>query len=153
MTEEDLYKYLAELWAMLIWGNKKYAVDKLVEGNGFERLRTELATLVWSDDPIDARWDRFRKRIKGMGPAMMSEILCHTHPADFMLWNRRAYVGLHKLSVPNLPRYDYQLNGRRYQELSSVAQQVAAEMRNASIVDADLLTVDHRWHELQAMRI
>jgi hypothetical protein len=35
---------------------------------------------------------------------MMSEILCHVHPAACMLWNRRAYVGLNYLGVPDLPR-------------------------------------------------
>jgi len=36
MTEEELYEYLAKLWAMLIWGNKKYIVVefKCVNGGG-----------------------------------------------------------------------------------------------------------------------
>src|SRR6266571_7617971 len=94
MEKEGLYEYLAPLWAMRIWGNKQYVIDKLVDDNGLDALRTQLATLVWGKSAIGTRWDEFRKKIKGMGPAMMSEILCKTHPKDFMLWNRRAYVGL-----------------------------------------------------------
>jgi len=30
MNEEDLYEYISKLWAMLIWGNKHYVVEKLV---------------------------------------------------------------------------------------------------------------------------
>src|SRR5918997_5921113 len=29
MTAEEFYFYISKLWAMLIWGNKKYVVDKL----------------------------------------------------------------------------------------------------------------------------
>ena len=31
MAEEQFYEFIAKLWAMLIWGNKKYVVDKLIE--------------------------------------------------------------------------------------------------------------------------
>jgi hypothetical protein len=150
MTEEELLEYIAKLWAMLIWGNKKYVVDKLIEDHGFKKLKDELAELVWGADSVDKRWDRFRSNIKGMGPAMMSELLCHTHPEDFILWNRRAYVGLDFLGVDDLPRYNYQLTGKRYRELCNIAKPIAAEMRKEGIADANLLTVDYFiWDELQ----
>ena len=79
MNEEQLYEYTSKLWAMLIWGNKHYVVDKIINDNGFEYLKKELANLVWGEDPIENRWDRFRRQIKGMGPVMMSEILYKTH--------------------------------------------------------------------------
>ena len=85
MTEEDVYEYVAPLWAMLIWGNKSYVVNNLIIDNGLEVLRQEIAELVWGSNKIEERWDRFRKNIKGIGPAMMSEILCKSHPNDFML--------------------------------------------------------------------
>ena len=28
MTDEDFFEYISRLWSMLIWGNKKYVVDK-----------------------------------------------------------------------------------------------------------------------------
>jgi hypothetical protein len=150
MTPEQFYEYLGKLWAMLIWGNKQYVVDKVAEENGFDNLKRELAALVWGPDPLETRWDKFRKKIKGIGPAMMSEILCHVHPEQCMLWNRRAYVGLRYLGIENLPRYNYQLTGKRYAELSSDAQNIAEEMRNMGIESVDLLTVDYFiWDELQ----
>jgi hypothetical protein len=33
MTVEGLYKYISKLWAMLIWGNKKYIIDKMIQLN------------------------------------------------------------------------------------------------------------------------
>jgi hypothetical protein len=141
---------IARLWAMLIWGNKKYVVDKLVEDNTLQKLKNELTRLLWDKDSIQERWDRFRSHVKGIGPAMMSEILCHVHPDQCVLWNRRAYVGFNYLGVQKLPRYDYQLNGKKYQELCDTARLVAKELIAQGIEDATLLAVDYFiWHELQ----
>lgn len=150
MTEEDFYAYISKLWAMLIWGNKEYVVDKLIKDNGFNNIKNELAQLVWSKLPIDQRWDRFRSTVKGMGPAMMSEILCLSHPDENMLWNRRAYVGLRYLGIDDLPRYNYQVTGKRYRALCGTSKEIAAEMQKEGIADADLLTLDFFiWDELQ----
>lgn len=81
---------------------------------------------------------------------MMSELLCHAHPEDCILWNRRAYVGLAYLGVDDLPRHNYQLTGKRYLELCDIAKSIAGEMRNEGIADVNLLTVDYFiWDELQ----
>jgi len=150
MSEDEFHEYIAKLWAMLIWGNKHYVTDKMIEDNGLETLRQELAELVWGEAPVAKRWNRFRKSVKGMGPAMISEVLSHVHPDTCMLWNRRALIGLRYLGVKNLPRYDYQMTGERYVELSSVAEEVAKELRTAGFYNADLLTADYFvWQELQ----
>lgn len=150
MGDDELYEYIAKLWAMLIWGNKKYVVDKLIQEHGFQKLKDELAKLVWGDKPIEQRWDHFRSTIKGMGPAMMSEILCYTHPDEYMLWNRRAYVGLRYLGVDDLPRYSYQLTGKRYKALCDITKTIVHELSKGGIKDANLLTVDYFiWDELQ----
>ena len=89
MTEEELYEFIAPLWAMLIWGNKSYVIDKLISDNTLPKLREQLANLLWGSDPVAKRWDKFRKEIKGIGVAMMSELLAKTHPSDYLIWNRR----------------------------------------------------------------
>ncbi len=150
MTEEQFYEFMAKLWAMLIWGNKKYVVDKLIANNTFQKIKIELSRLLWGEEPIEKRWDRFRSNIKGIGPAMMSEILCHVHPDKCALWNRRAYVGFQYLGVQNLPRYDYQLNGEKYTEICREAQVIADAMIANGMADTTLLSVDYFiWHELQ----
>lgn len=150
MTAEDLLDYLSRLWAMLIWGNKQYVIDKLIEDHGLDTVRGEIANLLWGKSSIESRWDRFRSRIKGVGPAMMSEMLAHVHPDDCVLWNRRAYVGMNYLGIANLPRHNYQVNGKKYRELCEVGKTLAAELRTLGIRDADLLTVDYFiWEELQ----
>jgi hypothetical protein len=150
MNAEQFYEYISKLYAMLIWGNKKYVVDKLISDNGFAQIKNELAEFVWGSASIEVRWDHFRKIVKGMGPAMMSEILCQSRPAEYMLWNRRAYVGLRYLGVEDLPRYNYQVTGKRYSGLCDVAKRIAGEMNAQGISRPDLLTVDFFiWDELQ----
>ena len=150
MDEEDLYEYISPLWAMQIWGNKRYVTDNLVEDNGLKYLKEELIELLWSNEPIEQRWDRFRKNIKGMGPAMISELLCKTHPNDYVVWNRRAKVGLDYLGVEDLPKYDYQLDGEKYKELCEIEQDISAELNKAGFEDDSMLMVDYFiWHELQ----
>lgn len=150
MSEEEMYSYISLLWAMRIWSNKRYVVTKMIHENGFDRLKPELANLVWGKGNIESRWDNFRLKIRHIGPAMMSELLCHIHSETCMLWNRRAYVAFRYLDIGGLPRYDYQLTGKKYVELSNNAQQIAAEMVAMGAVDVDLLTVDYfLWDELQ----
>jgi hypothetical protein len=81
---------------------------------------------------------------------MMSELLCHAHPDDCILWNRRAYVGLDYLGVDGLPRYNYQVTGKKYLHLCDVAKLIAGEMEKEGIAEVNLLTVDYFiWDELQ----
>lgn len=71
-------------------------------------------------------------------------------PQHNMLWNRRAYVGLEYLGVQGLPRYNYQLNGKKYKELSAIAREIAGEMKVMGAEDTSLLAVDYFiWEELQ----
>lgn len=85
MTKDDIYEYLSKLWAMQLWGNKHYVVDKIIADNGLDNFTQNLAQLLWGEGDIAERWNSFRSKIKGMGPAMVSEILCKTHPDEFML--------------------------------------------------------------------
>ncbi|MDH3891284.1 MAG: hypothetical protein OEV49_09395 [candidate division Zixibacteria bacterium] len=150
IDEDGIFDYMSKLWAMLIWGNKHYVIDKIIEDNGLDNLRRRLAELIWGQTNISQRWDSFRGEIKGMGPATISELLCKTHPDEFMLWNRRAFVALDYLGVDNLPRYDYQLTGEVYDNLCQVCKTIAVELSNAGFSDTTLLAVDYFiWDELQ----
>lgn len=150
MKEEDIHTFMSNLWAMLIWGNKKYYIDKIIKDNGLQNFKNHLIDLIWSNDDIEKRWDRFRSEIKGLGPAMISEILCKTHPDEYMIWNRRAYVGFNYLAVENLPRHDYQVTGKAYNRICNISKDIAKELQNSSLHDSTLLTVDYFiWDELQ----
>jgi hypothetical protein len=67
-----------------------------------------------------------------------------------MVWNRRAYVGLNYLAVPNLPRYDYKVTGHRYVELSKIAKSISKIIEKEVGRSVDLLEVDYFiWEQLQ----
>lgn len=150
MTPDDFYEYISNLWSMLIWGNKHYVVDKILQKHGIKTVQKELAEFVWGTKTVAERWDRFRNHIKGLGPASMSEILAHVFPDTCMVWNRRALAGLSYLGFENLPRYDYQVTGNKYIELIEAASLIRSELEQQGVQNATLLTVDYFiWHELQ----
>ena len=88
MTEESFLEYISKLWSMLIWGNKKYVVDKLIQDNGFTNLKKHLAELLYGNDTIEKRWDVFLKTVKGMGPATISELLTYANPKEYVIFNK-----------------------------------------------------------------
>lgn len=50
MSEDEFYEYISKLWSMLIWGNKKYIIDKLIEDNGFINLKNFLSELLYGSN-------------------------------------------------------------------------------------------------------
>ena len=150
MSGDDVYDFISPLWAMLIWGNKQYVVDKIIENNGLKKFRIQLADLIWGNKSIVERWNEFRKSIKGMGPGMTSEVLGKTHPEEFMVWNRRAQTALNYLEVKNLPKHNYQVDGIMYERLCNITKEVAMEMRDYGLEDFSLLAANYFfWDELQ----
>ncbi len=151
MDEDIFYEYISKLWAMIIWGNKKYIVDKIILDNGFDNIKKLLADFLYGENKLDIRWDLFRKFAKNFGSAMASELLTYVYPDKCMLWNRRAYVGLAYLGVEGLPKYDYQLTGKKYLELCNEIKQIALIMQENGFENADMLFVDYFiWDELQS---
>ena len=149
MREDDFYEYISRLWAMLIWGNKKYVVDKLIEDNGFETIKRFLADLLFGSKPVHNRWDSFLKEIKGMGPATVSELLCYQDPQNFIIANRTTATCFQYLGIPGMPRRNYQFTGARYLEVCRSAKQLAEALRAAGGKDMDLLMVDYfLWDEI-----
>ncbi len=43
MTEEDFFEYISRLWSMVMWGNKRFVVDKPIAYNGFESFKKQFA--------------------------------------------------------------------------------------------------------------
>lgn len=150
MTADDLFEYISPLWAMQIWGNKQYYVNKLIKDNGLDKLKENLSNLVWGNEDISNRWDNFRANIKGLGPAMASELLIRAQPKKYILWNKKALVALAYLEVKNLPYYNYQITGAKYKELCNVGLEISSEMVKIGFKDTSLLAVDYFfWDSLQ----
>lgn len=149
MTEEEFFEYISKLWSMLIWGNKKYVVDKMIDDNGFVNLKKQLAELLYGSKNIEKRWDEFLKSIKGMGPATISELLTYANPEEYVIFNRTTILSFGYLDIPNMPKYNYQYTGKKYVEVCEISKRIATELKNAGADDYDLLAVDYFfWDEI-----
>lgn len=151
MSEEEFFNYIAPLWAMAMWGNKHYQVDNIIEANGMPLLREQFANLIYGSTTLEKRWDEFRSKIKGVGPAIMSELLCKTYPNEYLIWNRKTYNGFTVLEIPNLPRYEARLNGKTYEILSKHGRDIVKLAQKEGFTDvSDMLTLNtFIWQELQ----
>ena len=152
MDEEEFYQYISKLWAMMIWGNKHYIVDKYIRDNGFENLKKSIAYLLYGNDPIETRWDNFKDRIKGFGPAMMSELLCYIDSNEYMIWNTTAQKAYKYLGIENIPHHNYQLTGKKYIELVQYSKQIQTIIKEKYHRDETLLFVDYFfWDSLREL--
>ena len=149
MTEDEFLEYISKLWSMLIWGNKKYVVDKLIADNGFAFLKKQLAELLYGTSPAEKRWDLFLKSVKGLGPATISELLSYSDPEKYVIFNKTTILCFGYLGVPGMPKYNYQYTGKVYSQVCAIAKQIAAELKAAGAEDHDLLAVDYfLWDEV-----
>ena len=149
MTEDEFLEYISKLWSMLIWGNKKYVVDKLIADNGFASLKKQLAELLYGTRPVEKRWDLFLKSVKGLGPATISELLSYSDPQEYVIFNKTTILCFGYLGVPGMPKYNYQYTGKMYSLVCAAAKQIAAELQATGLTDYDLLAVDYfLWDEV-----
>ena len=143
MDENEFYEYISKLWAMIIWGNKHYIIDKYISDNGFENLKKSIANLLYGKEPIEKRWDYFKEKIKGFGPAMTSELLCYTNPNEYMIWNTTATTAYKNLEIKDIPKHNYQLTGKKYIELTSYSKEIQKEIEKKYNKKENLLFVDY----------
>ena len=149
MTEEDFLEYMSKLWSMLIWGNKKYVVDKMIADNGFENLKKQLVELLYGKSPLEKRWNSFLKTVKGLGPASISELLTYVNPDENVIFNKTTVLCFSYLEVPDMPKYNYQYTGKKYIEVCGIAKEIAVALKEAGEEDYDLLAVDYfLWDEV-----
>jgi hypothetical protein len=148
LSADTLEEYLSRLWAMRVWGNKRYYTDLIIEKNTLEVVRANLVSLLLDDTPVALRWDSFRENVSQIGPAMVSELLAHYYPARFPVWNRRAKEALERLGEEGLPKYDYQLSGVFYDRLIHLATGVAEALTRSGFEDVDMLVVDYFFWDL-----
>lgn len=151
MTAEDFYNLLSPLWAMGMWGNKHYKIDNLIETNGIELLRVQFANLLYGNDSLAKRWDEFRQKINGVGPAIMSEILNKAFPDECILWNSKTKTGFSVLEVPNTPKYDSAMDGKMYAYLSECGKKMLSVAKQKGYDDLEnLIALDYFiWQEVQ----
>lgn len=149
MTEEDFFEYMSRLWSMVMWGNKRFVVDKLIADNGFDALKKQLAELLYGTVQFEKRWNTFLKSVKGMGPSTISELLTYTNPNEYILFNKTTILCYSYLDVPDMPKYNYQYTGKKFAEVCAIAKEISSALKATGAEDYDLLAVDYfLWDEV-----
>ena len=147
MEPEDFYEYLGKLWSMIIWGNKKYIIDKIIADNGIENLKKQIIELLFGTRDIIQRWDNFK--VKGMGPAAVSELLAYADPNEYVIFNKQTISCFKYLEIPDMPFYNYQFSGKRFSTACKAAKEIASVLKANGIDDVSLLAVDYfLWYEI-----
>ncbi|MDT8067942.1 MAG: hypothetical protein ROO76_07205 [Terriglobia bacterium] len=138
LTEAEFATLIKSLWAVNIWHNKDYKVEKLISDNGLDKIRVALKDLLFGASPIQDRWDAFRGKIKGLGPSSLSEILTFFDPQQYSLVNLKPYEVL--------PRIGYSLDsvsdGKSYQQATDEIGKVKTLLVENGLKDADFLIAD-----------
>jgi len=149
MTSDEFREGYKTLWASNIWGNKDWYVDnKLLEPNGLETIKRELKKLLHGQGEIDARYDEFRKNVKGFGPSSISEILHFVFPDKYCLWNEKPKSVLPFLGLTLLPErfFKYQItSGSEYLQCINVLKVIKNALKDYSIIDFIDLDIFF-WH-------
>lgn len=148
MTEEEFTEYIGRLWSMLVWGNKKYIADRIIEENGFNKVKEMLVNLLYGTENIESRWDDFYKNVKQIGPSSMSELLSYTNPNEYFICNKVTCECFKYLEVSNIPIYNYQYTGKNYIRLCNLAKEICNKLQQENIENVDLLVVDYLFWDV-----
>jgi hypothetical protein len=149
MTANGFREVYKTLWASNIWGNKDWYVDnKLLEPNGLETIKRELKKLLYGAGEIDARYDEFRRNVKGVGPSSISEILHFVFPDKYCLWNETPKSVLPFLGLTLLPDrfFKYQItSGSEYLQCVNALKVIKDALKDYGIIDFIDLDIFF-WH-------
>lgn len=143
LTEPDFSVIITELWASQLFSNKNYVVERILKSIDFATLRQELKGLLWNEKPIRERYDSFREKVSGLGPASITEILAHVRPVDYGLWNEktRAAFRLLKIQVPFAEKYN--ISGEQYEACNEILKLIGNELEAGGLEQPDLVDVDY----------
>lgn len=141
-SELNFSSILKKLWAVQIWRNKDWVVQTIVSKNGIEKLSKEFTELVSQKGTPGERYERFVTSISDMGPAMVTEILCHTDPMNAGVWNDRARKALAWLEVQGIS-YEYKINGEEYDLFCQILKEIATILAQKGYPNVDLLFVGY----------
>jgi hypothetical protein len=144
LTPEEFGTLVKGLWASLIWGNRDYLVEKILSQNDFETIQQEFHELLYGENPLAERFDRFN--VKGLGPASTTEILTLFDPVSYCLWNDKPknvlpFLGLKSL-IPDRA-YKYAIRGKDYVRAIEVHRAIQDVLQESGFPDCDLLDVDN----------
>jgi len=145
LTKEEFSLIIKSLWASNLWTNKDWLVQKILEENGgIENIRNALKELLYGSGSIGRRYDSFVRKIKRIGPSMLTEILAFTDPQKYCIWNEKPKAVLPFLKMDRLlpPRvFKYQIKGEEYEKCIEVLSKIGESLRTV-LPKPDFIDID-----------
>lgn len=146
LSEIELEEIISNLWASRIWGNKQYLVQKIIGENGLDPLKDEIKRLLDTSKPASERYVRALNKIKGLGPASITEMLSYIQPDQCGIWNRKARDALKILKIDNFVNPNkYRISTKEYTIFNQVMQAILEELKKSGVAldfPMDLIFVD-----------
>lgn len=142
LSELDYRQIISLLWAYGGWTNKDYLADSMLKRTDFSSLKSELRNLLYGNASLKARYDGFFERVKGIGPAGITEILAFADSEHYGIWNDKSRKGLEMLGLAKeLPTNKYKINGSDYEKVINALRSIF-EIVKPIEGKPDLLLVD-----------
>jgi len=148
INEYTFGQLIKKLWAMRIWGNKDYVVDKMIQENGLKKLEKVLKNVYKSKEEPGQMYEKLNNDIKYMGPSMASELLCHIHPKKAGIWNSQSRKALEWLEVGEVPYNKYSISGEEYNNFNEILQFLSKIFERNGFSNIDLLSLDYFLWEI-----
>lgn len=142
-NELNFSQIIKRLWGAQVWRNQDYLVNKILKENGIEKLAKEFSLLLSKKGTPGERYERFLQNIKGMGPSMVTEILCYTDPQHAGIWNDKARKALAWLEVKGVPYEKYRISGKEYDLFNNTLAEFGKILSNENYKNVDLPFVDY----------
>lgn len=143
IDEFNFSEIIKKLWASQIWANQDYLVSEIIKNNGIDKISEEVSSLFSNSKTPAERYEHFRSNIKGMGPSMITEIICYADPKRAGIWNEKVRKALGWLEVRGVSYKKYQITGEEYDDFNKLSEQIASLLAKEEYKDADLLFVDY----------
>lgn len=139
---------IKKLWASQIFVNKDYLVNKIINFNGLKKLSEAFRLLNNNKIKPEKRYLYFMENIKGMGPSMVTEYLCHIDPQKAGIWNNVARKALSWLEADEIAYTKYKISEVEYRAFNAFTTELASELKKIGIKNPDLLLVDYFLWEI-----
>lgn len=143
IDEFNFSEIIKKLWASQIWANQDYLVNEIIKNNGIEKVSKEISLLLSNLKTPAERYEHFRNSIKGMGPSMITEIICYVDPKRAGIWNEKVRKSLGWLEIKGVSYKKYKITGEEYEDFNQFSEYVANLLNEEGYKDVDLLFVDY----------
>ena len=138
MSDKEIIDYLKNLWSVM-----PMAVYKIYDNNGHDKFKKYLAGLLYGDEHLSIRYDRFHKNITEFKAKAMSEILCYIYPEECMIWNSKVENLFKIIGIKDIPSYADDLDFNWYTRLIGYAKLIRDKLSNKLGRYLDLLDADY----------